>query len=288
MDGAGTLAARALEQAASLGDASIASVGERDLTAAMLPLAAHTGSVHAETLLAPDGGCIVRVMGEVSVRRGGSLVALPKGQPGALLRLLAVNPAGLAIDEVIETFWPDEDADTGRRRVRGALSRLRSRTGDLITRHGSQLRLAASWVDSWTFRDTADRALASRGVDAESLAVAALALWTGDLLPGDPYESWAARPREQLRRRRLDLLDLVARRAAGRGSLDEARLTLEQAIEVDPYDETRYVRAARHLLAQGRREPARRMLTHAQTRLDEIGLNPTRELQDAINEVNAD
>jgi DNA-binding SARP family transcriptional activator len=49
---------------------------------------------------------------------------------------------------------------------------------------------------------------------------------------------------------------------------------LEQAIEADPYDESRYVLAAHHLLALGRREAARRMLDRAAAVLHELGVDP--------------
>jgi DNA-binding SARP family transcriptional activator len=153
-----------------------------------------------------------------------------------------------------------------------------------VVRHGTRLLLAPAWVDATAFRTAADRALSSGGGDGGALAVAALALWTGDLLPSDPYESWATGPREQLRRRRLDLLDLVAAQAAERGSYDEARQALEQAIEADPFDDTRYVLAARHLMTSGRREPARRMLARAVAAMGELGLEPPADLRQAIRE----
>jgi DNA-binding SARP family transcriptional activator len=284
---AAMLAARALEQAGGLGDPHLAAVGEPELTRILAPLAASAGSLAAQRLLAPHGEPIVRVMGEVSIRRNGDLVPLPTGVPGALVRLLSVRPAGLDVEEVIEILWPELDAPNGRRRIRGALARLRARSGDIVVRDESRLRLTSGWVDAQAFREAADRALAARGRDRAALAVAALALWGGEVLPGDPYESWAAGPREQLRRRRVDLLDLVAADAAERESFEEARYALEQAIEVDPYDDTRYVQVARHLLRLGRRVPAGRTLQRACTVLAELGLEPTPAVRRAMSDVAA-
>jgi DNA-binding SARP family transcriptional activator len=274
-DGAASLAARALEQAEALCDARIALVGEPEIAAAMVPLAAQAGSRVALELLAPGNGLVVRVLGRVTVIRGGETIELPIGKPGVMVRMLSLAPAGLEVDEVVEQLWPEQDPKTGRRRLRDTLSRLRSRCGDVVVREGTRLRLASGWVDAVAFRQAADRALAGHGREQAALAVAALGLWGGDPLPSDPYEAWALGPREQLLRRRLELLDVLAADAAARGSLDEARLTLEQAIEADPYDETRYVLAAAHLQALGRREPARRMLDRAAAVLSELGLDPT-------------
>jgi DNA-binding SARP family transcriptional activator/predicted metal-dependent hydrolase len=283
-DGVETLAARALDQAEALGDARIAVIGEPAIAAALLPFAAAAGSRLAHEFLAPGDTLLVRVLGEVSVHRGGVPVSLPSGLPGMLVRLLAIHPAGLGVEEVIETLWPEENPDVTRRRLRDAMARLRGKASDVVRRQGNRLQLAPAWIDASAFRVAADRALTSRGQDAGALAVSALALWTGDLLPSDPYEAWAATPREQLRRRRLDLLDLIATEAAARGSRDEARLALEQAIETDPYDESRYLAAAEHLTALGRRESARRMLERAVAALRELNVEPPAELRQALRE----
>ena len=147
-DGVGTHAARALEQARELGAASIAVVGEPAITAALLPLAAAAGSSIATSLLAPGSGLVVRVLGEVSIRRGAADVPLPTGRPSMLVRLLAVHPLGLELDEVVDTLWPEQDVDTGRRRLRDTLARLKARSGDLVIRNGNRLLLAPAWVDA--------------------------------------------------------------------------------------------------------------------------------------------
>ena len=74
--------------------------------------------------------------------------------------------------------------------------------------------------------------------------------------PADRYEAWASAPRERLRRRYLDLLDLLSDDAVERGDLDEAIRLLDQAQIAEPLDESRYVRAAELLLFQGRRGSA--------------------------------
>jgi DNA-binding SARP family transcriptional activator len=53
---------------------------------------------------------------------------------------------------------------------------------------------------------------------------------------------------------------------------------LERAIELAPYEEDRHLRMVEHLLSQGRRGSARRMLERARAALDEMGLPPTAAL----------
>jgi len=113
---------------------------------------------------------------------------------------------------------------------------------------------------------------------ADALIERPLAHYRGDLLPDDPYETWAEAARERLRRHALALLDLCAASAASAGDLDEAVRCLERAIEMAPDEEERYLGAARHLLTQGRRGAARAMAARARQVLSELGLSPPRSL----------
>ena len=192
-----------------------------------------------------------------------------------------MHPSGLPAEEVTELLWPDGDPELGRRQLRDVLARLRARTGPIVVRDGGRLRLDRVWVDAPAFRVSADRALAERSV---ARAVASLALWGGAPLPTDPYTAWAVPLREQFGRRHLALLDLLADDAAARGSHDEAVRILGEAIEEDPYDESRYLRAGRLLLAAGRRGAAFRLASQGAEALARLGLRPDSELAMLLQE----
>ena len=106
------------------------------------------------------------------------------------------------------------------------------------------------------------------------MARAALARYRGDVLPDDLYEEWADPPRERTRRTMLQLLDLCADAAAARGDLDETRRVIELTIDLAPYDDARYLRAASALLEQGRRGAALTVVRRARAALAELGLQP--------------
>jgi DNA-binding SARP family transcriptional activator len=118
--------------------------------------------------------------------------------------------------------------------------------------------------------------LASRGERANELAIAALAVATGELLPTDPYATWAIDLREPYRRRRLAMLDLLAAKAVENGRLEEACLLLDEAIGVDPYGAARYHLAADYLTQLGRREAARHLIDSAAARLAQLGVTKDR------------
>jgi DNA-binding SARP family transcriptional activator len=279
---AASLAAQAFEQAARLGYPNLPLIREREITEQLAALAAQTGQPAAVAL---DSGSLpvgISLLGRFELTQGGRVVALPAGQGRQLLKFLAVSGGRVQVDEAVEALWPDIDPDAGRNRLRTVLGRLRAAVGDVVARDEESLVLGVV-VDSDVarFENEARHALAIGTTENRAgvaLARAAIVRYRGDLLPDDPYETWAAGPRERLRRRALALLDLCARDAATHQDLDGACRFLEQAMELAPYEEDRHLRVAEHRLAQGRRGSAIRVLGQARAVLQELGLAPTSAL----------
>ena len=134
---------------------------------------------------------------------------------------------------------------------------------DAVLLRGDQVVLcpdASITVDAARFEALARRALA--GDDA---AVGqSLALYGGELLPGDRYEEWAEARREQLARMHLDLL-----RRAGRW---------EAVLESDPSDERGHLALMRRHAANGDRHAALRQFERLDRALrQDLGVAPGRE-----------
>jgi DNA-binding SARP family transcriptional activator len=85
----------------------------------------------------------------------------------------------------------------------------------------------------------------------------------------------------------LDLLDLCASAAAKSGDLDEARRVVERTIELAPYDDERYLKAASLLLEQGRRGAALAVVRRAQAALADLGLAPPGSLANMERSIGA-
>lgn len=288
-EGAGELAARAFTQAQESAGIATALVHEPELTLMLAPLAERADSAIARELLlraprgeqhdgnehggngeASDAGAelIVRLFGEASVRRrDGTVIVLPPGMPGELVRMLALHPLGLPTDVVLETFFPDAPADAARQRLRQVLMRLRSSTdAELVRRAGEQLRLAPAWVDVREFLTAAERVRAASGPRAVQRAYGALALWREPLLPTDPYAGWTEEARAEVDYRHLALLDLIAGDAIRRRSHQEALTALEAAMRADPEDAERSARAAEQLRELGREAAAELIVTRRESR----------------------
>ncbi|HJS94878.1 MAG TPA: BTAD domain-containing putative transcriptional regulator, partial [Solirubrobacteraceae bacterium] len=282
--GAGTLAARAFEQAARLGQPQWPLIHERGVTESLLALAAQTASPAALALQSASLPVALAVLGRFELTRGGRSVSLGPAQSAQLLKLVAVSGGRIQAERAIEALWPDVAPEAGRNRLRTVLGRLRVLAPESVARDGETLVLGDDVrLDLEQFRQEARQAL-SLGVAGGNAAVAiarsAIARYRGDVLPHDLYEEWADAPREDARRTMLDLLDLCSAAAAQRGDLDEARRMVERTIELAPYEDDRYLKVASILHEQGRRGAALSVLRRARSTLSELGVPLPPELQD--------
>lgn len=275
---AGALAARSFEEASRLGLPHLPLTKERAATEQLLGLAVETGQPAALALEAAALPSAISVLGGFRLTTGGREVAVAAGQGRQLVKLLAAVGGRVPSDQVIDALWPEADPESGRNRLRTVLNRLKADVGELVSREGELLALRPEVrVDLAAFEAEARRALAlgtSEPTLSVALARSAITKYRGDLLPEDPYEEWAVRPRERVRRTMLQLLDLCADAAASTGDLDEMRRVVEMTIDLAPYDDERYLRAASLLLEQGRRGAALTVVRRARSSLAELGLEP--------------
>ena len=249
--------------------------------ASSLGLAVEGGSQAAASVAGEhERAHLITLLGGFAVAADGRPLEPPAGRPSMLIKALALADGSLALDEVIELLWPDVDGPTGRRRLRNLLNRVRASCGELVGRDGDALVLAPGTdVDATLFERAAVAAAAADEGARPGLARTALARYAGELLPADRYEAWATAPRERLRRRYLELLDLLAEDAVERGDVDEAIRLLDRAQEAEPLDEDRYLRAAELLLFQGRRGSARALVERASAVREELDLGPSQRLE---------
>ena len=217
----------------------------------------------------------VRMLGGFSVIGADGAARTPQpGHPSTLVKLLALN--GVSTTETaIDWLWPDADAATGRARLRNVLNRLKERSGALIIRDGDTLRLSDDViVDVVEFEAAATEAFSAAAEERVGRARRAVALYAGDLLPGDVYEDWATGHRERLRRRFVSLADAVAADAQTRGDTEEAARFLDLALEIEPLDEIRTLRLCEMLQSSGRTMSAASVARRCISLLGDLGLDP--------------
>lgn len=219
---------------------------------------------------------VISVLGRFEVRHRRKLVTVPPGLPSTAMKYVALNHGRVRTEALIDTLWPLCGLEDGRKGVRNLLSRLQRSGVALLQREGDAIRVPReTQIDAVAFQVVADRVLHNvRHPGAVDGARLALDHYAGDLLPDDLALEWTGGPREALRRRRLALIDLLASDARRRGAKREAVTLMEMAIEVEPYDDIRYLEVAEMLLEAGRRSLAAVYVHRSLRVLHEYGLQP--------------
>jgi predicted ATPase/DNA-binding SARP family transcriptional activator len=218
----------------------------------------------------PAGSCLViRLLGGFGVTRAGTAVAGPwRGEKArALVKLLALAPDHvLHRDQILDHLWPELEPaaaannlyftlHVARRALAGAAGDVAA--PDLVLRDGL-LRLAPPGGLTTDVAAFEAAALSARDSDDPPRCEAALALYTGELLPEDRYAEWTIGRREALRETYLGLLSRLADLRARRGEWGAVIAALERIISEDAVRETAHAGLMRALAATGQRGRALR------------------------------
>jgi DNA-binding SARP family transcriptional activator len=206
------------------------------------------------------GGFEVSVENDVIAARHWS-----RRHSSALVKLLAMTPGrSLHREVVIDALWPDLAVDDAAPRLHKAAHYARKAHG-----HRDAVVLLADAVSLWPDGDVhvdmvQFRQLAGAAISSGSVAAAkrALAVYGGELLPQDVYETWADQPRQHVRRLHIELLRLVE--------------DWHQLLAADPADESAHLGLARRYADRGDRIAALRQLDHLDRVMrHELGLQPS-------------
>jgi DNA-binding SARP family transcriptional activator len=221
---------------------------------------------------------VIRVFGGFEVWVDDARVDLPSGQPTRLVKVLALMRGGAHVDVVTELLWPDEAAGAGRARLRNVLLRVRAMAPDLVGREGERLTLLDGEIDLAMFEDHVRGALTASARDDRCLhAREAVSLYRGELLPADPYATWASDARARSRAQMSSMLDLLVEHAVDVGDVEDAVRWIERAAEVEDRAEERHVQAAT-LLCDAHPGRAVRHVRRARSIVAELGFPPSDEL----------
>jgi DNA-binding SARP family transcriptional activator len=234
---------------------------------------------------------VFALLGSFAVRRGAFAIPEDAWERRAAQRLvrylLLHRDRPVPEDELFAAFWPDRSATAARRSLHVAASSARAALDPdgaeesvlEAAQRAYRLRLGdRDVVDVDEFDRVARTALAAAGTARLDLLETAAARWTGEPLPEDRYEDWAAAPREQL----LDLHGRVlgalaeARAAAGdpNGAIDAWRALAD----LDPLDEAAHRGLMVAYARSGRRGHAlRQYLSCRRLLVDELGVEPAAE-----------
>ncbi|MGI9023368.1 MAG: BTAD domain-containing putative transcriptional regulator [Acidimicrobiales bacterium] len=237
----------------------------------------------------------VRVLGPYRIDVGGEEIRSGlRAKARELLAFYLLHPEGTTLDVATEALWPEADPGRGSEWFWTALGNLRSLlrnvTGTkalkIVERDGDSYRIEPVFdVDLWRFQAALPQPGAGTNDPEWAAALESAAdLYGGELLAGVDW-AWADVPREDLRRRAVDVLvSLAATRLVAadvRGALD----ALSHAVEVDPVAEQLYRRIMRLHAKQFRPDEVDATFRRLQARLGDLDLSPTPECEQLLQEL---
>jgi predicted ATPase/DNA-binding SARP family transcriptional activator len=213
-----------------------------------------------------------------------------------LVKLLALAPQhSLHREQVLDALWPEAMPCAAANSLHQALHaarialaphRARAVRTTYLRLEGDVLRLMPGGrlrVDVETFEVAVAAARRARTPEAYR---SSLALYSGDLLPGDRYEEWATEPRERLRTLYIALLVELADLYQRQGEAARAADVWQQVVVAEPTNEAVHVSLMRHYAAAGRPVEALRQYQLLQRALrSELSTEPdaeSRALREAI------
>lgn len=194
-----------------------------------------------------------------------------------LTKLLAISPGhALHREQILETLWPRVGVDSARNSLAKSLHAARQaleperppRRGSLyIQIRDDMIALNADHVliDADNFQRLAQSALRLATVSAYD---AALAVYTGVLLPGDLYEDWPSERRRYLGDLNLRLLLGLAEMLAKHGDYHRAIDCVRSALQEDQSREDAHRQLMRLHDAMGARDLALRQFEICRAQLD--------------------
>ena len=227
------------------------------------------------------------MLGSVEVRDDvGSSIALTP-QLRRLVALLAVADGGVVSTDRIAEHVADGHVEGSA--IRMAVSRLRRTLSHRIetAAGGYRMRLAADELDSEVFETLVARARTCSSPEEQVDQLrCALALWRGTAYDGLADESWAIAAATRLDEARASAVEELAAALIAADRSAEAVTLLNGHIVEHPYRERPVALVMRALASEGRLTHALRAFQRLSSALrDEVGIEPSRELERARSEL---
>lgn len=198
----------------------------------------------------PDWPWPVRVttLGEFAITVNNQVLDLSRqsARPLQLLKFLISRArTPISVPELIESLWPELDAEKGANNYKVTLSRLRKLIGkDSVVQSDNKLSLSRlhCWIDAWVVQGLVKRTEAEEFWIDEQLnrSHRLLELCQGPFLPNDG-DYWLVTYREDIHKDYLNLLSQVADGFVKKENYKEAVELGRKGLSIDDSDESVYI-----------------------------------------------
>src|SRR4051812_8320432 len=228
------------------------------------------------------------ILGPLEVRAGEQNVTCKSAKQRLLLSVLVLNANEVvSSDQLIDVLWGDRPPETPKA-LQMHVSQLRKslEPGLLVTRPpGYELRVATGDVDLHRFETAVDEGrsalAAGRPADARRILQDALALWRGPPLADLTFEECLQADIARLEELRLTALEARADADLALGDHAGAIAGLERLASEHPARERIRGQLMLALYRSGRQAEALEVYRDTRrTLVDELGIEPSRELQE--------
>jgi DNA-binding SARP family transcriptional activator len=198
-------------------------------------------------------------LGRFEVLRDGEKLEFSGRAPRKVLALLREIVAGggepVSSYQLVDTLWPDEDGDAGRKALDVSLVRLRKLLGgtDAVIVRGERVGLNADlcWVDAWSF-NRIGAIVESDEVSLQRFGPRALELYRGSFLPGADETRLIVVARLKLRDKLARLVSTFGQHLEDARKFEKALECYRRGIEADELAEEFYQGVMRCHAAMGR------------------------------------
>lgn len=224
----------------------------------------------------------------------------PRGKGLKILKFLLLHRAtAVSRERLMETFWPDTDAQAARNNLNVALYHLRQdlsryhKTFPFVRHRDGYYQFnpeLAIWVDVEAFNHAIHtaRQYDNRHETAQAIAAyrEAEALYQGDCLQEDVNEEWAALISQAYRLKYLGVLEYLGARTLESGDYQECAALWHKAVALDSCNE----QAHRHIMhcywQMGQRQMAvRQYQLCAESLKKELGLEPAPQTLQLLEQI---
>jgi len=182
----------------------------------------------------------------------------PRKVLAVLKAIVAGGGEAIAITNLVDGLWPDEEGDAGRKAFDVALVRLRRLLGNseavIVRDERVALNRDVCWVDAWAFARSVEMIEREEGT-ALALRRAgeqALRSYRGTFLPADPEDKSTVVMRLRLRDLLARLVSALGRQYEASGEWEAALACYRRGIDADELAEEFYQGVMRCHAAMGR------------------------------------
>src|SRR6266540_371912 len=227
-----------------------------------------------------------RLLGPLEVAEAGERLALPAGQPRALLaRLLLDANRALSADVLVDSIWGEAPPPSARKVLQAYVSQLRKVLGgDRIETHaaGYVVRVRPPELDLARFEALTEAAqTAAEPARRSSLLADALSLWRGPPLAEFRDEPFAAVAARRLGDLRISALEQRVEADLELGRHERVVPELEALVAQEPLRERPRSQLMVALYRSGRQAEALACYRDARRRIvEELGVEPSNGLQE--------